>query len=118
MLSGSVIKGRRDFAEVGKSMERYKLSLLNSGMTQDEIIEMVMQIGGCDKPEYDSPALKIFESFAKLVAQHEREACEALHDHEDVQAPIGNSSWGEAYQEGWAQGTAAYLEAIRARGQA
>ena len=44
-------------------------------MTQDEIIEMVMQIGGCDKPEYDSPALKIFESFAKLVAQHEREAC-------------------------------------------
>lgn len=43
-------------------------------MTQDEIIEMVMQIGGCDKPEYDSPALKIFESFAKLVAQHERES--------------------------------------------
>ena len=56
--------------------------------------------------------------FAKLVAQHERDACEALHDHEDVQAPIGNSSWGEAYQEGWGQGTAAYLEAIRARGQA
>ena len=47
----------------------------------------------------------------------EREACEALHDHEDVQAPIGASSWGEAYQEGWGQGTAAYLEAIRARGQ-
>ena len=39
MLSGSVIKGRRDFAEVGKSMEQYKLSLLNSGMTQDEINE-------------------------------------------------------------------------------
>ena len=46
----------------------------------------------------------------------EREACEALHDHEDVIAPIGNSSWGEAYQEGWGQGTAAYREAIRARG--
>ena len=45
----------------------------------------------------------------------ERDACEALHDHEDVQAPVGNSSWGEAYQEGWGQGTAAYLEAIRAR---
>ena len=45
----------------------------------------------------------------------EREACEALHDHEDVIAPIGNSSWGEAYQEGWAQGTAAYRDAIKAR---
>ena len=50
--------------------------------------------------------------------QDEREACEALHDHEDVQAPVGNSSWGEAYQEGWGQGTAAYRDAIRARGQA
>ena len=47
----------------------------------------------------------------------EREACEALHDHEDVQAPVGNSSWGEAYQEGWAQGTAAYRDAIKARGK-
>ena len=73
-------------------------------MTQDEIIEMVMQIGGCDKPEYDSPALKIFESFAKLVAQHEREACaKVCEDYgraEEMQA-IGND----------------YAEAIRARGQ-
>ena len=58
------------------------------------------------------------ERFAALVASAERSACETLHDHEDVQAPIGNSSWGEAYQEGWAQGTAAYRDAIRARGQA
>jgi len=56
--------------------------------------------------------------FAELVRADEREACEALHDHEDVLAPIGASSWGEAYQEGWAEGTAAYCEAIRARGQA
>lgn len=48
----------------------------------------------------------------------ERKACEALHDHEAVMAPIGNSAWGEAYQDGWGQGTAAYREAIRARGQA
>jgi hypothetical protein len=47
----------------------------------------------------------------------ERAACEALHQHEDVLAPVGNSSWGEAYQDGWAQGTAAYREAIRARGE-
>ena len=37
-------------------------------MTKEEIIEMVMQIGGCDRPEDDSPALRIFEAFAKLVA--------------------------------------------------
>ena len=49
-------------------------------MTQDEIIEMVMQIGGCDRPEYDSPALKIFETFAKLVAEKEREACAKVAD--------------------------------------
>lgn len=53
----------------------------------------------------------------EAAVRAEREACEALHDHEDVQAPIGNSSWGEAYQEGWAQGTVAYRDAIRARGQ-
>ena len=42
-------------------------------MTQDEIIELVMQIGGCDRPEDDSPALKMFVTFAKLVAEKERE---------------------------------------------
>ena len=44
-------------------------------MTQDEIIKMVMQIGGCDRPEEDSPALKMFVTFANLVAAKEREAC-------------------------------------------
>ena len=44
-------------------------------MTQDEIIELVMQIGGCDRPEDDSPALKMFVTFAKLIAEHERESC-------------------------------------------
>jgi len=47
----------------------------------------------------------------------ERKACEDLHDHEDVLAPVGNSVWGEAYQEGWADGTKAYQDAIRARSQ-
>ena len=44
-------------------------------MTQEEIIELVMQIGGCDRPEDDSPALKMFVTFAKLVAEVERDAC-------------------------------------------
>ena len=43
-------------------------------MTKEEIIEMVMQIGGCDRPEDDSPALKMFVTFATLIADHEREA--------------------------------------------
>ena len=49
-------------------------------MTQDEIIEMVMQIGGCDRPEHDSPALKMFVAFAKIVAAKEREACAKVCD--------------------------------------
>ena len=44
-------------------------------MTKEEIIELVMQIGGCDRPEENSPALKMFVTFAKLVADHEREIC-------------------------------------------
>ena len=47
----------------------------------------------------------------------EREACLALHDHDDVLAPIGASAWGEAYQDGWGEGTAAYWKAIKARGE-
>jgi hypothetical protein len=58
------------------------------------------------------------EHFAELVREDEREQIIALQQHEDVLAPIGHSAWGEAYQEGWAEGTAAYRDAIRARGQA
>ena len=49
-------------------------------MTKEDIIELVMQIGGCDRPEDDSPALKMFVTFAKLVAKHEREACAEICD--------------------------------------
>ena len=49
-------------------------------MTKEEIIELVMQIGGCDRPEDDSPALKMFVTFAKLIAEHEREACAEICD--------------------------------------
>jgi hypothetical protein len=56
------------------------------------------------------------ERFEALVRADEREQAIALQQHEDVLAPIGHSAWGEAYQEGWAEGTAAYRDAIRARG--
>jgi hypothetical protein len=41
-------------------------------MTQDEIVEMTRQAGGFDATP------KFLETFAKLVAQHEREACAKL----------------------------------------
>jgi len=43
-------------------------------MTQDEIIEMANR-AGIIQPRN---VIKTLEAFAKLVAQHEREACEAL----------------------------------------
>jgi len=45
-------------------------------MTQDEIIEMAMQVGGTVMAVY-SPDLI---AFAKLIAQHEREACAKVCD--------------------------------------
>ena len=51
-------------------------------MTKEDIIELVMQIGGCDRPEDDSPALKMFVTFAKLVAAKEREACANICEEE------------------------------------
>ena len=89
-------------------------------MNRDDIIRMAQEIAAqYSKAErfqtwtHDYMMQRLME-----LVEAERTACEALHDHEDVQAPIGNSSWGEAYQEGWAQGTAAYRDAIKARGQA
>jgi len=77
-------------------------------MTQDEIIEMVMQISGCDRPEYDSPALKMFEAFAKLVAAKEREACaKIVQVHLDGNSDLTTKS-----------SLASVLDYIRVRGEA
>lgn len=68
-------------------------------MTQDEIIEMARQVG---LPHWyqtkEVVNIELLEAFAKLVAQHEREACI------DIVAMFGGSIEIEA--------------AIRARGQA
>ena len=83
-------------------------------MSREDIIRMAQEAGwDAHHSDFDTR----IKTFAALVASAEREACEALHDHEDVLAPVGNSSWGEAYQEGWGQGTSAYRDAIRARAQ-
>lgn len=84
-------------------------------MTREEVLELAMEAGfwGVDIRYNDDGSL---ERFAALIAAAEREACEVLHDHDDVLAPVGNGKWGESYQQGWTDGTAAYLAAIRARG--
>ena len=75
-------------------------------MTKEEIIEMVMQIGGCDRPEENSPALKMFVTFAKLVAEHERERCAEICDVLAVHPEYASSI------------TKLAAQAIRNRGQA
>lgn len=70
-------------------------------MTKEEIIEMVMQIGKCDRPEDDSPALKMFVSFAKMVAEKENEECAKVIDAEAKETGL----------------CAYYANLIRARGQ-
>ena len=65
-------------------------------MTQDEIIEMVMQIGGCDKPEHDSPPLKMFVAFAKIVTEKEREKCAELVATQARQKLHGEFARGQA----------------------
>jgi hypothetical protein len=77
-------------------------------MTQDEIIEMTRQAGGFDATP------KFLEAFAKLVAQHEREACaEVCKKHADVYAgleqnPTTQSAWAACIDN---------RDAIQARGQ-
>lgn len=75
-------------------------------------LEISQMLGEPTREELD-----VFLRTWQRAIQAKREECLALREHEDVLAPVGASSWGEAYQEGWANGTAAYHAAIRARGE-
>lgn len=66
---------------------------------------------------YTLYGLADIEKFAELVAAAEREAILELRNHEDVMAPVGQSAWGEAYQDGWIAGVQEYVDQIRARNQ-
>ena len=83
-------------------------------MTQDEIIEMARQL---NMPYYyqDNTIkdLQKLEAFAKLVAQHEREACAEIAEKQRYAMHISLTS--SPVQNGTAVGIA---NAIRARGQA
>jgi hypothetical protein len=70
-------------------------------MTQDEIIEMAKQAGVIQGFNSVHPSI---ERFAKLVAQHEREACAKLCEQTNDGTPYNLAE--------------ACAEAIRARGQA
>jgi hypothetical protein len=76
-------------------------------MTQDEIIEMANQ-AGIVNPQM---VINTLEDFAKLVAQHEREACAKLVDA----AKAGEEDWDS---NDWNQAVEFCASRIRARGQA
>jgi hypothetical protein len=55
--------------------------------------------------EYNRTAIM---KFAELIVKE----CADLYTHDDVMAPVGQSAYGEAYQDGWIEGTKAYRETI------
>jgi len=79
-------------------------------MTPDEIRNLAIECGLNILHSYEEE----LTAYTAAVEARERERCEKLHDTEDVLAPIGNSSYGECYQDGWIDGTSAYVKAIRA----
>jgi hypothetical protein len=85
-------------------------------MTQDEIIEMARQADIRDSLEYDHMECNIesLEAFAKLVAQHEREACAIVCDDRVTAYQYATDVWAQEHID-----EARHLaNAIRARGQA
>ena len=92
-------------------------------MTREEVIRLAKEADAYryvnraakDEPTHTFTVEKL-ERFAELVAAAEREAILELRNHEDVMAPVGQSAWGEAYQDGWIAGVQEYVDQIRARG--
>jgi hypothetical protein len=85
-------------------------------MTQDEIIEMAKQagLGFLDEPNWMYQ--DELETFAKLVAAKEREACvDVVETH---RIPVGNSAAGEMACEWTYEALKEIAAAIRARGEA
>jgi hypothetical protein len=101
-------------------------------MTQDEIIEMARQAGFVYASESFQDLNRQIEAFAKLVAQHEREACAELVWpklkiwSEEEQTAMGLAFNRAQEKHGWYETLMAVgasvlkikAEAIRARGQA
>jgi hypothetical protein len=78
-----------------------KKQIMETSMKLNEIIEMAQECGLIGmRPHLDGIYSEALEAFAKLVTQHEREACAKMVDH------ILKENGGT------------YGDAIRARGQA
>jgi hypothetical protein len=78
-------------------------------MTQDEIMEMARQAGFIDADWNIRIVLPHLEAFAKLVAQHEREACAKVCDDRAFRFFSESPFFVEIH---------GLADAIRARGQA
>ena len=85
-------------------------------ITQEELERLVALVRADERSGCAAQYLRIMRNAVVDAVEAERKVCEALYEHEDVQAPVGNSAWGEAYQDGWIAGAQAYRDAIRARG--
>ncbi len=92
-------------------------------MTQDEIIAMLR--ASCDKDKVDPEQngfwvihTEELEAFAKLIAQHEREACAVAAEKESLRGLPEEQPEGEALLRACAQiaGGVLIADAIRARG--
>ena len=96
-----------------------KLASVESLMTQDEIIEMARQAGySVDMFGFGIWDSAEFNRFAKLVAQHEREACAELCEGIATEARTLWKARYEPHDDGRSDGAFECVEAIRARGQA
>ena len=76
----------------------------------ERIEELAEQAGFMDSwfSESGDDCERELKKFAELIVLE----CVKLYNHVDVMAPVGNSAWGEAYQEGWVEGTQRYKETI------
>jgi len=92
-------------------------------MTQDEIMKMAHKAGlhiATDVNWMPIISLGYAERFAKLVAQHEREACAVAAEKESLRGLPEEQPEGEELLRACAQiaGGVLIADAIRARGQA
>jgi hypothetical protein len=88
-------------------------------MTQDEIIKIARRAyKSCEHiPNVKIPP-EFIERFAKLVAQHEREACAKVCEGIATEARTLWKARYEPHDDGRSDGAFECVEAIRARGQA
>lgn len=104
-------------SELSVKLERSLLRRENMEKLLPETYNQAHQMTITPGPDVNAEELGHWYSPARvaILIEAERDACIALHEHENVLAPVGNSSWGEAHQQGWIEGAAAYRNEILKR---